>query len=72
MSNPSLNVYIANYYKSYGYGAFDELVTVVCANTETEALGLVLEENQNTVANGWTIELFDTNRKNVKNVHECC
>lgn len=52
----SLKVFIADYYKSFGRGAFDEGGGVVVANTESEALGLCLEACHETVASGWSFK----------------
>ena len=50
-----MNAYIFYLYKTYGYGAFDEDVAVVIANTEKEALGMLLQE-QGYRAEDWELQ----------------
>lgn len=51
----SLPVFLCDYYRSYGWGGFEEIYTLCFANTEQEALGLILTEYPNTKANYWAI-----------------
>lgn len=54
-----MKCFICRYYKSYGYGAFDEYGYVTFANTTSEALGLCLEQEGNTSADNWDISEVD-------------
>lgn len=51
-----MKAYQAEFYKTYGYGAYDEFKYVVFAENETAALGLALEAEEGTDAKHWEIE----------------
>lgn len=57
-----LKVYLCSYYKTYGYGGFDEIYVMCFANTESEALGLIITEYPKTTASGWSVieQISDT------------
>lgn len=50
-----LPIFLCSYYKSYGFGAFDEIYAMCFANTEQEALGLILTEYPKTDVKNWSI-----------------
>ena len=54
-----MKCFICKYYKSYGYGAFDEYVYITFANTETDALRFCLEQEGNTSSSDWDIVEVD-------------
>ena len=60
-----MKVYKASYYQSFNYGAYQEHERIVVANSENEALGLVLEDEQNTLAKHWDIEEIDITQAGV-------
>ena len=48
-------------YRWYGsYGAYASFDYIVVANTESEALGLLLETEPKTTADDWNLEEVDT------------
>ena len=54
-----MKIYSADYHMRHGYGAYTEYRYVVAASTESEALGLVLMAEVDTVARGWSFEEID-------------
>ena len=60
-----LKLYHADYYKSYGYGAYDEEQELIAAHTEAEALGYALDHYPETTAEGWTITKLETDKPGV-------
>jgi len=66
----AMNLYHAEYYKSYGYGAFEEYNYIIVANTEGEALGLALQEQDNTTVESWCITEIDSHNVNATLIHE--
>lgn len=67
-----MRTFIATFDWRGGRGAYDEITSVVIANTKEEALGLVLEEHKTTQARYWSVEEVDTTKLSVTNVHEAC
>ena len=59
-SNAGLGVFTASYEWRGGFGGYDERDYVVVANTESEALGFVLEAAPDTTAKHWRISRLDT------------
>lgn len=57
-----LKVFEASYYKSFGYGAYDEGKGIVVANTESEALGVCLQGNPETDPDGWDFDEVDVSK----------
>ena len=55
-----MKVFTADYYKSFGIGAYQEYQYVVVANTKREAMGLLLDAEPNTSSYGWRLEEVDT------------
>ena len=53
--NTSLKVYLCSYYRSHGWGAFEEIYAICFANTESEALGLLLTDYPQTDTYYWSI-----------------
>lgn len=51
----SLKIYRASLYETYGYGAFDEISLIISANTESEALGVALQEYGQFEAKHWCV-----------------
>jgi len=50
-----LKFFLANYYRSYGFGGYDNIYCTVVANTESEALGLLIEQYVKTDAKYWCV-----------------
>lgn len=61
----SLKVFTASCNDRWGYGGFEEVDTIVTANTEEEALGLVLTAYPKLTDN-WVVEEVQTERLEVQ------
>lgn len=57
-----MNVYTAEYYEVY-HADHIEIMCIIVANTEAEALALALEKIPDSVASRWDINKVDTNEK---------
>lgn len=55
-----MNVYLATYFQAWAYGAYLDIHLIIVANTENEALGLALHDNQETIAAKWKLYPLDT------------
>ena len=55
-----MKVYIATYSWYGQFGAYDDRYLVVTANTASEALGLALAHEEDTLAADWTLEEIQT------------
>lgn len=55
-----MQVYHGSYYKTYGWGAYDEHNCIITANTPEEALGLALTHFPETTADGWWFDCLPT------------
>lgn len=51
-----MKCFICKYYQRFGYGAYCEYHYVTFANTASEALGMCLEQEGNSVAKYWEID----------------
>ena len=60
-----MKVYIASYYWSGRYGAYQEYNYVIIAETKEVALGLALESNKESQWENWVIEEIDTENAGV-------
>jgi hypothetical protein len=65
-----MKVYIASYYKSFGYGAFDEMVLLVTAESHKDAFQLVMDANERTDKDHWDIKEVDTTHPKLTLLHE--
>jgi len=63
----ALKVFTAEYNETWNYGGYETIHTVVVANTESEALGLVLTCYSN-LPNNWSIEEVDTSKVRVEEI----
>ena len=63
-----LKVFSASYYETGPWGYWKDGDAVVVANTETEALGMLLQEDSDTKANYWSLEEIDTNKAGVSDM----
>ena len=59
-TSPPLNVFVASYYESGRYGYYYEAEYVICANTESEALGFALSAEPKTTAKHWSFLQINT------------
>ncbi|UMO77197.1 hypothetical protein SmaMPs15_000046 [Stenotrophomonas maltophilia phage vB_SmaM_Ps15] len=60
-----MNVYKADYWKDWGWGAYDEESAIIIANTASEALGFALQEFPDSIAEYWEIEQIDTSKPGI-------
>lgn len=60
--------FMCYYYRSYGYGAYDDIMCITTANTESEALGLVLQYYPETQATYWGIGETDCSTIGVEHI----
>lgn len=67
-----MNTYHCSYSWTGGWGAFQEYDAIVIAETESVALGLLLEAYSDTSACDWSIEKVDTNHNTVVHVNSRC
>jgi hypothetical protein len=58
--------FIASYGWAGAYGAYEERVYVIVANTQTEALSMALEQVPNSRVGHWEVELIETTAPHVK------
>ena len=55
-----LKVFSGRYMDSGSWGYYKDIISIVVANTEKEALGLCLENNVDTSKHGWSFEEIAT------------
>ena len=67
-----MNTYRASYRETWAYGGYEDKECIVVANTEQEALGLVLEEEPKTNTKDWEITPIDTTKTGVLLTYERC
>lgn len=65
-----MKIFIASYYNSFGYGAFDEMVLLVTAESHKDAFQMVLDNNPRTNKDCWDIKEINTKYPNVHLMHE--
>ena len=65
-----MNVYTCNYHWYGGRGAYEDIYTLVIAETESVALGLVLEKYTHTMAKDWTVLEIDTSIRDVYEISQ--
>ncbi len=65
-----MNVYRGSYSNRWRYGGFHDREVIVVANTESEALGLVLEDYPDSKAECWSVDLIDTSYPSVMETYE--
>ncbi len=68
-----MNVYRGSFERTGRYWEFhpyEFMEAIVIANTESEALGLVLDYYPKTKAANWSIDLINTNRLSVIHTYE--
>lgn len=51
----NLPVFLCSYYKSYRFGGFDEINAICFANTQQEALGIIITQYPETDTDKWNI-----------------
>lgn len=64
-----LKVFIGSYWETWNYGGWAEEVCTVVANTENEALGLLLEEYPNLKTSCWYVTEVDLGEVGINNLH---
>ncbi len=65
-----MNVYRGSYSETWNYGGFQDYEVIVVANTESEALGMVLEEISDSRSDNWYIDQIDTSTPRVMQTSE--
>lgn len=65
-----MNTYRASYRETWAYGGYEDKEYIVIANTEQEALGLVLEEEPKSNTKDWEIILIDNTKPSVLLTYE--
>ena len=63
----ALKVFTAEYNETWNYGGYETIHTIVVANTESEALGLVLEAYSDLPDN-WCVEEVDMSKVRVEQI----
>jgi hypothetical protein len=64
-----MKVFKAKYSWSGRWQTYINIYCVVVANTEAEALGIVLHEHVDTDASGWMLDEIDTTKAGVTPIH---
>lgn len=65
-----MNVYLAYFSQTGAWGYYKHIQCVVVANTESEALGVCLQEHTDTHASGWSFELLNTNALSITTLNQ--
>lgn len=63
-----LKLFHASFSQTWSYGGYEYEDCIVCANTEEEALGLVLEHKPDSQARYWSITELDTTKVGVEEI----
>lgn len=56
-----MNVYHCHYYMQTGWSGYIGYDAIIVANTESEALGIALQQHTNTISAHWIVNQIDTN-----------
>tara|TARA_R110000850_G_scaffold205636_1_gene331860 strand:+ start:433 stop:642 length:210 start_codon:yes stop_codon:yes gene_type:complete len=63
----TLKVFTVEYNETWNYGGYETIHTIAVANTESEVLGLVLEEYPDLPDN-WCVEGVDMSKTGVEEI----
>jgi len=67
---PNLTLFLFSYYDHWAYGGFEMKEIAVVANTESEALGMILDKYPETTPTKWCHNSVDMTRPNIIELSE--